>query len=784
MKLSIRSIALWVTAAAVAAVVVLFGMTMTAYAQEYNLWVGGTQVTSENLKDIPAAKGYTKYSGKASFDPDTNTLTLDNYQYEGAGYSFDDTCGAIHSEIDLTIDLKGENKVIRKGEKCVQHIGISCSEFLTIQGNGSLETTTDCGTDESEGIFTDGITIQGNCKVTANGPSGDTDRSYGIVNFDFPTTIKGDCVVNATGGNCESEYNNTSSVGILTSKGINITGGRVKVASGEAMQRYGIHAAIGAITIAPEGDFIDVEASGDNAAIAGKVLNSIPGVGWTDDESDEVDISAVTDARWLNGYKKVRFGIYPLWVGGTKVTVKNLDDIPAAEGETRTGKASFDPYTDTLILEGYQYEGAGYDLCAIFSIFDLTIDLKGENKVIRKGEKRGPQHAGVFCNKALTIQGYGSLETGSDCGYYNSYGIFSGNDITIWGNCKVTADGASGDAQVSRGIGAIGSVVIEEGCTVVASGGDVTWHNETFSIGISGWEGVTITGGTVKATGGNADESSGIRANNGTISIDPGWALNVEASGNTEALNGNVLNKVAGTGWTNVQGEGTGEKIPAVTEARALDEKYKKVKFYYEPPKPAPKPKAKSVVAAPKKMKASGKKALVITWMKIKGAEGYDIFFNSCSKRKCKKIKTIKGNKKFSWKKTGLKTRKPYKSYVRAWVKEGGKKKYISRSPELHAYTGNGTKKYTNVKAVKVAKKAVTLRKGRTFRIKAKLIKINKKKKFMTKDHAPKLRYLSMNKKIATVTKGGKIKAIKKGTCYVYVYAHNGVNKKVKVTVK
>jgi len=52
------------------------------------------------------------------------------------------------------------------------------------------------------------------------------------------------------------------------------------------------------------------------------------------------------------------------------------------------------------------------------------------------------------------------------------------------------------------------------------------------------------------------------------------------------------------------------------------------------------------------------------------------------------------------------------------------------------------------------------------------------------KAHAPKLRYLSTNKKVATVSKAGKVTGKGKGTCYVYAYAHNGVAKKVKVSVK
>ena len=50
--------------------------------------------------------------------------------------------------------------------------------------------------------------------------------------------------------------------------------------------------------------------------------------------------------------------------------------------------------------------------------------------------------------------------------------------------------------------------------------------------------------------------------------------------------------------------------------------------------------------------------------------------------------------------------------------------------------------------------------------------------------HIAKFRYESTNTKVATVTKKGVVKAKKKGTAYIYVYAQNGVYKKVKVTVK
>ena len=54
----------------------------------------------------------------------------------------------------------------------------------------------------------------------------------------------------------------------------------------------------------------------------------------------------------------------------------------------------------------------------------------------------------------------------------------------------------------------------------------------------------------------------------------------------------------------------------------------------------------------------------------------------------------------------------------------------------------------------------------------------------MPKGHAPKLRYLSSNKKIATVSSRGKISAKAKGCCKIFVYAANGAGKTVTVTVR
>ena len=53
----------------------------------------------------------------------------------------------------------------------------------------------------------------------------------------------------------------------------------------------------------------------------------------------------------------------------------------------------------------------------------------------------------------------------------------------------------------------------------------------------------------------------------------------------------------------------------------------------------------------------------------------------------------------------------------------------------------------------------------------------------MPKSHTSKLRYLSSDRKVATVSKSGRITAKGTGKCTIYVFAHNGVSKSIRVTV-
>ena len=172
------------------------------------------------------------------------------------------------------------------------------------------------------------------------------------------------------------------------------------------------------------------------------------------------------------------------------------------------------------------------------------------------------------------------------------------------------------------------------------------------------------------------------------------------------------------------------------------------------------------------------KNSLTLKWTKVKGATGYIIYGSPCG-GKYKKYKSVKGTS-LTIKK--LKKGKYYKYFVVATTKYEGATKVIATSKTIHFATKGG--KVGNYKAVKltnVKKNKVSVKKGKTFKIKAKSIVQSKKLK--VKKHRT-LRYESTNSKVAKVDKNGKITAKKKGTCFVYVYDQSGNFAKIKVTVK
>ena len=175
------------------------------------------------------------------------------------------------------------------------------------------------------------------------------------------------------------------------------------------------------------------------------------------------------------------------------------------------------------------------------------------------------------------------------------------------------------------------------------------------------------------------------------------------------------------------------------------------------------------------------KTSITISWKKVSGAVKYVIYGNKCGKTdRMKKLATVSGKTKKFTKVAGKKVKKGtwYKFQVVALNKNS---KVVSSSKIIYVVSKGG--KAGNVKSVstKAKKNSVSLKKGKTFKLAAKAVP--ESKKLNVKQYRA-VSYESSNTGIASVSSKGVIKARKKGTCYVYAYAQNGVFAKIKVVVR
>ena len=160
-----------------------------APVEEYDVWVGGTQVTSANASNILNDSSTTN-THSVSYEPTTKTLTLTDATITGAPNrqytsNITDACG-IYAKHDLTIELSGSNTV--KGsenpdEQKNGNYGIFVSGRLTFTSDSDGSLTVSGGTSSNNGnawvpgVYASGITVN-NCNVTAMG--GTASDSYPV----------------------------------------------------------------------------------------------------------------------------------------------------------------------------------------------------------------------------------------------------------------------------------------------------------------------------------------------------------------------------------------------------------------------------------------------------------------------------------------------------------------------------------------------------------------------------------------------------------------------------
>ena len=186
-------------------------------ATDYGLKVGGAEVTSDQTS-----------GDKWSYDPNTNTLTLNGYSYSKEGKGDGTFSGGIYSTSNLTIKLIGNNFVDDTlSDKYAYSCGIFVNGKLTITGDGSLTTSGGSGVDGkgSYGIMAGGLTVN-NGTITAIGKTAKESYGIGTIGQSKNIIVNGGTIT-ATGA-VSTVY---GSCGIQCSGNFTMTGGRVTAKS-------------------------------------------------------------------------------------------------------------------------------------------------------------------------------------------------------------------------------------------------------------------------------------------------------------------------------------------------------------------------------------------------------------------------------------------------------------------------------------------------------------------------------------------------------------------------
>lgn len=207
----------------------------------YDIWVGGVQVTSQNMNNITGdgIKSVEGKTGKVSYDPEENTLTLKDVQITGV-YSLNYDRFFVYANRDLNISLSGDSKIIK--DNAYYYYGIHTNGDLTISGSGTLNISLQ---GSEYGIYTLGgdINIEGGELTISSWRFGIyTDNTFNIsqgvvsINVQSSKATTGiRCVdANISGGtlyiNIRSTADfHTNNYGIEAINSINITDGTVTV---------------------------------------------------------------------------------------------------------------------------------------------------------------------------------------------------------------------------------------------------------------------------------------------------------------------------------------------------------------------------------------------------------------------------------------------------------------------------------------------------------------------------------------------------------------------------
>ncbi len=171
----------------------------------------------------------------------------------------------------------------------------------------------------------------------------------------------------------------------------------------------------------------------------------------------------------------------------------------------------------------------------------------------------------------------------------------------------------------------------------------------------------------------------------------------------------------------------------------------------------------------------AGKYAVRLVWNEISGADGYIIYGGRCG-WKMKRIDSVKGTISV---RMNLVSGAYYRYRIVAYkLNANGTQRVLTTSAVVFEATKGG--KVTNPASVSCSKTSVSVKAGKSVALTASVKPVDSGLKLQN-IRAP--RFVSADPNTAAVTVDGKVTGKKKGTCYIYAYAQNGLAQSVKVTV-
>ena len=534
---------------------ILFSMLTTARAANtYGLHVGGVEITSDNLT-------VSGGSGTATYDPETHTLTLNNYSYAGNGYTeWGEGGGIDYRGGNLRIVLQGSNSIVKSATSdpdCSHGIYFR-GGTLTISGEGSLDISFQAATSgiwKRNGIFCEpGAFVMESGTVTTAG--GYAKESAGIYTQDG-ITINGGTFTGI--GNPTSAY---ESRGIYSHGSIRINDGTVTArATNNGYEAFAFHGGVtingGEVTASASSDD-EAKAFCDSCNVAGKLLGMKVG------DSAESAV-ATTNPGDASGKKYVYTKVLP--------PVSYQDAAWNAETKTvdfteKTCK-DYTPVTSGATAWNGGTDGAWYVVNSNVTIAS-RITVTGDVKLILCDGATLTASEGITVNEGNSLTIYGqtngtgalTIPTGvslgagigglslSEGGYTTEY--HSGGTIIINGG-KITATGGQAGAGIGGGYGGGGGTITINGGTVEAYG----CPNNSDGAGIGGgqWGSggtITINGGTVTAQAGMG--GAGIGSASASQSGQP---TSVIINGGTIAATGGMGGAGIGDGGSSINIEVT-----------------------------------------------------------------------------------------------------------------------------------------------------------------------------------------------------------------------------------